>query len=116
MPGYIAKALHKFQHPAPKKPQYVPHAWLTPTYGQKVQYALPPETLPVIDKKGTKRVQSITVTLQYYTKDIGTTMIVAVNELAPQQSAATKRNSKTVQHADGLRTYLPQCNNPISRK
>ena len=26
MPGYIAKALHKFQHPAPKKPQYTPHA------------------------------------------------------------------------------------------
>ena len=60
MPGYIAKALHKFKHPTPKKPQYAPHAWLTPTYGQKVQYALPPETLTVLDKKGTKRVQSIT--------------------------------------------------------
>ena len=41
VPGYIAKALHKFQHPAPKKPQYALHAWLTPTHGQKVQYALP---------------------------------------------------------------------------
>ena len=54
MPGYIVEALHKFQHPDPKKPQYAPHAWLHPTYGQKVQYTLPPETLPVIDKKGTK--------------------------------------------------------------
>ena len=57
MPGYTAKARHTFQHPTPKKPQYVPHAWITPTYGQKVQYALPPETLPVLDKKGNKRVQ-----------------------------------------------------------
>ena len=57
MPGYIAKALHKFQHPTTKKPQYAPHVCITTTYGQKVQYALPPETLPVFDKKGTKRVQ-----------------------------------------------------------
>ena len=86
VPGYIAKALHKFQHPAPKKPQYAPHVWLTPTYGQKVQYALPSETLPVLDKKGTKRVQSITGTFQYYMKGVDPTMIVAVNELASQQS------------------------------
>ena len=82
MPGYIAQALHKFQHPAPKKPQYALHAWLTPTHGQKVQYALPPETLPVLDKKGTELVQSITGTFQYYTKVVDPTMIVAVNELA----------------------------------
>ena len=28
MPGYITKALHKFQHPTPKKLQYVPHSWI----------------------------------------------------------------------------------------
>ena len=51
MPGSIPKALHKFQHPPPKKPQYAPHTWIPPVYGQKVQHALPPETLPVLDKK-----------------------------------------------------------------
>ena len=51
---------------------------------KKVQYALPPDTLPVLDKKGTKRVQYITGTFQYYTKSIYPTMIVAVNELASQ--------------------------------
>ena len=25
MPGYVDKALHKFQHPSLKKPQYAPH-------------------------------------------------------------------------------------------
>ena len=35
IPGYIAKALQKFQHPTPKKPQYAPHAWITPTYEKK---------------------------------------------------------------------------------
>ena len=61
---------------------------------EKVQYALPPETLPVLDKKGNKRLQSITGTFQYYTKGIDPTMIVAVNELAYQQSALTQKTVK----------------------
>ena len=36
MPGYVYKALHKFQHPAPKKPQYAPHTLIPPTYGQQI--------------------------------------------------------------------------------
>ena len=84
MPGYIARELHKFQHPTPKKPQYAPYAWLTPTHEQKVLYAPPPETLPVLDKKGTKQVQSITGTFRYYTKSIDPTMILAVKELESQ--------------------------------
>ena len=87
MPGYVVKALHEFQHPYPKKPQYAPHAWIPPTYGQKVKYAFPPEMLPVLYKKGTKRVQSITGTFQYYMKDIDPTMILAVKKLASQQLA-----------------------------
>ena len=35
MPGYIGKALHKFRHPAPRKPQYAPHTWTKPVYGAK---------------------------------------------------------------------------------
>ena len=27
MPTYIKEALHKFQHPAPSRPQDAPHAW-----------------------------------------------------------------------------------------
>ena len=32
MPGYIAKALHKFQHPTPKRSQHAPHNWTVPDY------------------------------------------------------------------------------------
>ena len=62
IPGYIVKAIHKFQHPAPEKPKYVPYVWIPPTYWQKIQYTQPPDTLPVLDKKDTKRIQSITGT------------------------------------------------------
>jgi hypothetical protein len=43
MPGYIKDALHKFQHPLPKCPQYAPHNWMVPAYGQRIQYAPLPD-------------------------------------------------------------------------
>ena len=61
---------------------------------KKLQYALPPEMLLVLDKKGTKRVQSITGTFQYHTKGIYPTMIVSLNEIGSQQSAPTQEKVK----------------------
>jgi hypothetical protein len=43
MPGYIKDALHKFQNPLPKRPQYAPHNWTVPAYGQRIQYAPLPD-------------------------------------------------------------------------
>jgi hypothetical protein len=38
MPGYIKAELHKYQHPAPTRPEHAPHHWNTPIYGAKTQY------------------------------------------------------------------------------
>jgi hypothetical protein len=46
MPGYIKDALHKFQHPMPKRPQYAPHNWTVPTYVQLIHYAPLPDAPP----------------------------------------------------------------------
>jgi hypothetical protein len=35
MPGYVARALKKFDHPAPLRPQHVPHQWSAPIYGSR---------------------------------------------------------------------------------
>jgi hypothetical protein len=43
MPGYIRDALHKFQHPMPKRPRYAPHNWTFPAYGQLIQHAPLPD-------------------------------------------------------------------------
>jgi hypothetical protein len=37
MPGYIQAALHKYQHPQPKREQHAPHIWTQPNYGAKQQ-------------------------------------------------------------------------------
>jgi endonuclease I len=34
MSKYIPELLRKLQHPKPTKPQYAPHLWVVPAYGQ----------------------------------------------------------------------------------
>ncbi len=58
MPGYVPRALEKFQHKA-KTPQYSPHPCHRPAYGSKVQYAPDPDTTDLASPKEKQRVQSI---------------------------------------------------------
>ena len=37
MPGYILRALERFKHPFPTKPQHSPHDWIPPKYGSGAQ-------------------------------------------------------------------------------
>jgi hypothetical protein len=46
MPGYIKDALHKYQHPMPKRPQYAPHNWTVLAYSHRIQYAPLPDDAP----------------------------------------------------------------------
>jgi hypothetical protein len=63
VPGYIKDALHKFQHPMPKRPQYYSHNWNVPAYDQRIQYApLPDAYLPATSQEIT-RAQAIVDTL-----------------------------------------------------
>jgi hypothetical protein len=89
MPGYVSKALHRFNHPPPTRPQHAPHQWTTPAYGSKVQLAQLPSTAPLLDKKGTTRVQAIAGTFLYYSRVVDPTMLVALNEIASQQATPT---------------------------
>ena len=51
MPGYINKALLKFQHTPPAKLQYAPARWNNISYGKKIQYAPEMDQGKVLDKK-----------------------------------------------------------------
>ncbi len=50
MPSYIDKALTRFQHERPKRPQNSPHKHVAPNYGAKVQYVEPNCISPLLDK------------------------------------------------------------------
>lgn len=90
MPGYIERALQRFQHPIPDRPQHAPHAWTKPNYGAKIQYSPETDDTPPLDAKDTKRVQEILGTLLYYARAVDSTMLAAIGTLASQQANGTE--------------------------
>ena len=97
MPGYVTKALKRFQHPPPTKPQNQPHPHIPPKYGAKVQYAEPDDTSPPLNKEAKRFIQEVTGTFLYYARAIDSTMLTALSALASEQAhpmEATMRKCK----------------------
>jgi hypothetical protein len=63
MPGYIKAALHKYQHPAPARPEHSPHRWNPPIYGAKTQFVSDPTQSPALSDKDVNKLQQLTGTL-----------------------------------------------------
>ena len=106
MKNFVIKTLQRLQHSFPSRPQYAPHQWTVPIYGQNRQYAKPPDLSPKLDAKGKKRVQSIVGSFLYYARAIDNTILVALNEIAASQSAPTQHtNEKIKMLLDYLSTY-----------
>ena len=66
MPGYAEKALRRFGHPTPSKPQHSPHQCEAPTYGAKIQYAPIDPNLPLLPPKKLTHIQQVVGTFLYY--------------------------------------------------
>lgn len=96
MPGYVSKALHRFGHPHPKKPQHAPHEWTKPTYGAKQQFTPDPDITDLLPPEGIKRIQQIVGTFQYYARAVDVTMQVTLGTIATQQSKATTATNKAM--------------------
>ena len=102
MPGYIDKALHKFQHPHPKRKHDAPHAWTHPAYGAKVQYVDNIEDSPALPPNTVRLVQQIVGTLLYYAITVDVTMLVTLGSIAANQSQG---NGKTFEETLWLLNY-----------
>jgi hypothetical protein len=94
MPGYIEKALQRFQTPLPSRAQHSPHAWIAPTYGQPTQYTEPADTSEPLPPAGLTRLQEIIGTLLYYARAVDSTMLVALGSLASAQSKGTQATAR----------------------
>jgi hypothetical protein len=103
MPGYI-KALHKYQHPSPARPEHSPHTWNTPIHGAKTQFVTETITSPTLSDKEIIKLQQLTGTLLYYARAVDPTLIMTINVLASEQSTATNVT------ADKVITLLNYCN------
>ena len=96
MPGYIDRALHKFQHAKPYRPEHAPHAWNEPVYGRSTQLVSPTDDSPLLDKEGILRVQSITGTALFYARAVDPTALVAIGTISAEQSKATENTNKKI--------------------
>jgi hypothetical protein len=96
MPGYIDRALQRFTHAKPARPQHAPHEWQKPQYGTRVQYADPDSTDVVLDAANVKRVQEIVGVLLYYARAVDPTLLTALGTIASQQARATAATLRAV--------------------
>lgn len=94
MPGYVEKALARFTHPTPVKPEHSPHDWTKPQYGAKIQMTKAPDTSPHLDDKGIKRIREIVGVFLYYARAVDNTMLVALGSLAAAQSKGTQATAE----------------------
>ena len=96
MPGYIHKALHRFQHVAPKCQQHSPSAWSAPAYGASQQFAAPEDSSDPLNDTEIKHVQAVTGTLLYYARAVDNTMLLALNRIALAKT--TQKRAQAVTH------------------
>jgi len=98
MPGYIERALQRFLHPKPTRPQDSPHTFKRPEYGAKSQYAEPEDTTPALDLADQKRVQEVIGVLLFYARAVDNTLLVALSSIATQQAKGTRATMNAITH------------------
>eukprot|EP00978_Attheya_sp_CCMP212_P024056 scaffold74991_cov106-Attheya_sp.AAC.1 len=59
LPGYVSRALHRFQHTAPNKPQHAPSKYILPNYGASQQLTPSEDASQLLNAAGIKRVQEL---------------------------------------------------------
>jgi hypothetical protein len=96
MPGYVAKALDRFQHHAIGNPQHSPHAWQKPQYGTQPQLTPAHDDSAILPKPELTRIQEIVGTLLFYGRAIDSTMLVALGTIASKQTRGTKSTAQAV--------------------
>jgi hypothetical protein len=89
MPGYIPKALTKYQHPHPTTPQHAPYKSAPIQYGTKVQ-RVEEDDSPLLTEKEIKHVQDIVGTLLYYGRAVNPTLLAALSIISSRQPHGTK--------------------------
>ena len=105
MPGYKAKTLKQFHHKPPNEPQHSPFPTKPIKYGAKKQYAAPPSTSPLLDKKGKKFIQQVCGKLLFLGRAVDSPLLCPISAIASQSAAPTQDTmTQTLQLLDYLAT------------
>jgi hypothetical protein len=102
MPGYIDRALQRFQNAPATKPEHAPYPWQPPNFGAKTQYATLPDSSSAIDVADKTRILEVLGTLLFYAHAIDSKMLTVIGELATKQ---TQDNKTTMDKLAQLLNY-----------
>jgi hypothetical protein len=98
MPGYIERALARFEHRKPQHQQHSPHPYTQPEFGTKVQFAPLPDNSKILPKKDITKIQEILGTLLYYARAVDSTLLVAISALSSEQTKSTEATMQKITH------------------
>ena len=91
MPEYVAKALKRFGHEYPTKPQHQPHPHTERTYGATVQYAQAQDESPLLEPGEKSHIQQVLGVFLYYGRAVDSTILVALSAIASAQATPTTK-------------------------
>lgn len=95
---HLKKALNRFTHETPKRPQHAPSKWTALQYGAKIQYADDDDDLPALGPTAVTKLQQIIGTMLYYARAVDNMMLVALGSLAAAQSKGTEATMDAAVH------------------
>jgi hypothetical protein len=113
MPGYIERALHKFHHQAPYRPEHAPHAWNAPVYGKNPQLTAREDVSTPLDKKASSASNpSLALLCSTRAQSIQPPSPAAIGSISAEQSKATDNTNKKLAR---LLDYFATHPNPTIR-
>jgi hypothetical protein len=98
MPGYIAEALHHFQHTESNRHTDAPSAWTNPDYGVRVQLTKPEDNTAPMSADQIKRLQRVVGKFLYFSRAVDPTMQHTLSILATQQTTGTQQTMTALLH------------------
>ena len=105
MTRYFAKALQKFQHYKPTKPQHSPFQNTKIDYGAKKKYATQSSKAPLLDKKGKRFIQQVCGKLLFLSHVVDSTLLCPISTIAFQSATPIQDTiKKTTQLIDYIST------------
>jgi hypothetical protein len=96
MPGYVAKALTRFQHAHPTRPQHSPYYCAPPVYGTAVQLTAPIDTSAPLAPSAITFLREVIGVFLFYGRAIDNTLLVALGTLASSQAHGTEATLNAV--------------------
>ena len=96
IPGYVERALLRFQHSRPLRHEAAPHDHPKRDYGARIQLTDPQDDTAALDIADQKLVREVVGVFLFYARAVDSTMLPALGTISTQQSKPTKKTMESI--------------------